>query len=70
MVTRPQGRKPANGNHFSSLPCPRCGRGPTQVKSSECRIRLFGTVIRRYRECTKCERMFITYETYAPKRRK
>jgi len=40
--------------------CPYCGNTDTSVKDS--RAIMAGTVIRRRRECTKCEKRFTTYE--------
>ena len=56
------------GNPFSSLPCPHCGKGPTKVEGSMIKVKIYSTEMRRDRRCMRCNRMFVTYEGYAQTR--
>lgn len=67
-VPRPSGPKPGNGNHYSSLPCPRCHASPTKAVSSFVKVTSQWVKIKRQRRCMKCYRLFTTYEGYARNR--
>lgn len=62
---QPNGPKPGHGNHYSSLPCPKCNASPTKAVSSFVKITSSGAKIKRQRRCMKCKRLFTTYEGYA-----